>query len=229
MNNENKKSVIILIGPIGAGKDTQADVLADKLHLFRLRTSQLLEDKFDNVKPDNPDYEKLQKEKALWAGGILNTPEWVLSVVQEKVKEIASEGQGIIFSGSPRTLFEAEGLMPFLEKLYGREAIRIFSISLNEDESIKRNSKRLICKQNLHPIDPELVKKRIIKCPIDGSELMTRELDKPETIKIRYQEYLNRTAPIIDYFKDRGLKIADVNGEQSIEKVFQDILEKLND
>ena len=222
------KKIIILIGPIGSGKDTQADILADKLHLFRLRTSQLLENKFNNVKTDDSDYEQLQKEKALWANGILNTPEWVLSVVREKVKEVASGGQGIIFSGSPRTLFEAEGLMPFLEKLYGREAIRIFSISLNEEESIKRNSKRLICKQNLHPIDPELVEKGITKCPVDGSELITRELDKPETIKIRYQEYLNRTAPIMDYFKDRGLKIVDINGEQPIEKVSQDIRENLS-
>ena len=94
------KKIIILIGPIGSGKDTQADILADKLHLFRLRTSQLLENKFNNVKPDDSDYEQLQKEKALWANGILNTPEWVLSVVREKVKEVASGGQGIIFSGS---------------------------------------------------------------------------------------------------------------------------------
>ncbi|MEK7076401.1 MAG: nucleoside monophosphate kinase [Patescibacteria group bacterium] len=221
------KKIIILIGPIGSGKDTQADILADKLHLFRLRTSQLLEDKFNHVKPDNPDYNKLQKEKTLWAGGTLNTPEWVLSVVQEKVKEVASGGQGIIFSGSPRTLFEAEGLMPFLEKLYGKESIKIFLISLSAEESIKRNSKRLICKQNLHPIAPDLVEKGITKCPIDSSELVTRVLDKPETIKVRYQEYLNRTAPIIDYFKDQGLKMADINGEQSIEKVSQDIFENL--
>ena len=121
------KKIIILIGPIGSGKDTQADILADKLHLFRLRTSQLLEDKFNHVKPDNPDYNKLQKEKTLWAGGTLNTPEWVLSVVQEKVKEVASGGQGIIFSGSPRTLFEAEGLMPFLEKLYAKNRLKYSS------------------------------------------------------------------------------------------------------
>lgn len=223
------KKIIILIGPIGSGKDTQADILADKLHLFRLRTSQLLENRFNNIKSNDPDYDKLQKEKSLWTGGILNTPEWVLSVVKEKVEEVASGGQGIIFSGSPRTLFEAEGLMPFLEKLYGKKTIRIFLISLNEGESLKRNSKRLICKQNLHPINPELAEKGITKCPIDGSKLMTRVLDKPETIKVRYQEYLNRTAPILDYLKDQGFKIVNINGEQTIENVFKEILSKLND
>lgn len=223
---ENKKSVIILIGPIGSGKDTQADILEEKLHLFRLKTSQLLEDKFNKTRQIDSEYENLQKEKALWAGGILNTPEWVLSVVKEKVKEIASQDQGVIFSGSPRTLFEAEGLIPFLEELYGKENIKIINLKLDEHQSIERNSARRVCEQNLHPIPNFPEYQNMTKCPIDNSKLVTRELDKPETIRIRYQEYLNRTFPILDFLKTRGYKIEEINGDQPIQKVFEDISDK---
>src|SRR5258708_5666508 len=140
------KKIIILMGPIGSGKDTQADILTEKFGLYRFRTSKLLEDRFNNAKPEDSDYEQLQKEKITWTAGTLNTPAWVFSVVKEKVEEVAATGQGIIFSASPRTLFEAEHLIPFLENLYGKDSIMILSISLSEAESIERNSKRLVCK-----------------------------------------------------------------------------------
>lgn len=217
------------MGPIGSGKDTQADILAEKFDLYRFRTSKLLEEKFNNAKPDASDYEQLQKEKVMWTGGILNTPSWVFSVVKEKVEEVATTGQGIIFSASPRTLFEAENLTPLLENLYGKDSIKILLVSLSEKESIKRNSKRLVCKANSHPISPNLLEKGIKECPFDGSEFVTRALDKPETIKVRYQEYLHRTAPILDYLRNRDYKITEINGEQPIEKVAEEILSKIND
>ncbi|MBI2065230.1 MAG: nucleoside monophosphate kinase [Candidatus Yanofskybacteria bacterium] len=221
----NKQSVVILIGPPGSGKGTQAELLAEKFGLFHLESSKVIEEKIKNADPND---EILQKEKGLWESGKLNTPELVLEWIKEKAKEVASEGHGIVFSGSPRTLYEAEGEMPLLEKLYEKDNIKIINIELNEEESIKRNSKRRICKDSRHPIPnfPEF--ENITKCPKDGSEIITRLLDNPETIEIRLQEYANRTVPIIDFLKKRNYKIMETNGEQPIEKVFRDILEKIN-
>ena len=65
-------------------------------------------------------------------------------------------------------------------------------------------------------------------CPLDGSNLIKRgHLDDPETIKVRWGEFKNRTLPILDYFKAQGIKIKEINAEQSVETVFKDILKKL--
>lgn len=225
MLDKNKKWIVILIGPPGSGKGTQAELLAEKFGLFHLESSKVIEEKIKNAKPDDT---VLQREKKLWESGKLNTPELVLEWIKEKAKEVASEGHGIVFSGSPRTIYEAEGEIPVLEELYGKDRVKVFNIETNEGESIMRNSKRRICKSSRHPIPnfPEF--DGITKCPKDGSEIITRALDNPETIKIRLGEYVNRTLPIIDFLKNRGYKIMEINGEQPIDKVFQDILREIS-
>ena len=96
-------------------------------------------------------------------------------------------------------------------------------IKLSEEEAVKRNSARRICSKNRNPIPnfPEYA--NITVCPEDGSKIITRELDKPEIIKERYQVYLSDTAPVIEYFRQNGYKVMEVNGEQPIEDVFKDI------
>lgn len=219
------KFVIILIGPPGSGKGTQAELLADKFGLFHLESSKVIEEKIKNAPPDDA---VMQREKKLWESGILNTPELVLEWIKEKAKEVANDGKGIVFSGSPRTVYEAEGEISVLEELYGKDNVNVFNIELSEEESIKRNSKRRICKGSRHPMPnfPEF--EGITKCPKDGSEIITRVLDNPETIKIRYQEYISRTLPVVDFLKKRSYNITEINGEQSIEKISEDILGTLS-
>ncbi|HEY4484623.1 MAG TPA: nucleoside monophosphate kinase [Candidatus Paceibacterota bacterium] len=220
------KKAVILIGPIGSGKGTQADILAEKFGFIHLETSKLLEYEFKNGDQSDP---KLIEQRKLWESGILCDPEWVTDLTLKEIDRLAEQGKGIVFSASPRTLFEVERQAPELEKVFGKENIHIFHIGLSEAESIKRNSGRRICEENRHPIPnfPEF--KDMTACPRDGSKLLTRELDKPEIIKVRYQEYLNRTFPILGYLQERDYKIIRINGEQSIEKVSEDILKSLND
>lgn len=224
MSEENKKRVIIFIGPPGAGKGTQAELLADKFGLFHLESSKVIEEKINNADPKD---KALAIEKELWESGKLNTPDLVLQWIKEKIKELAGEEKSIVFSGSPRSILEAKGEIPVLEEVYGKENIKVFNLNLSEEESIKRNSKRRICKNNRHPIPNFKEFERITECPKDGSEIITRVLDKPETIKVRYEEYLNRTFPIIEFLKERTYKIIEIDGEQRIDKIFVDISKNL--
>ena len=213
--------LVIFIGPIGSGKGTQADVIAKKLGLVHVETAKFLEEKFKTAEPSD---KKMAEQKALWHMGILNDPSWVTEVLLGETKKIAGEGKGMVLSASPRTLFEAEKIIPVFEEIYGKENVFVFNITLSEAESIKRNSGRRICEKNRHPIPnfPEFKDLKI--CPEDGSRLITRALDNPETIKIRYQEYLNRTKLVLSYLNERGYNIFKINGEQPIEKVSEDIL-----
>lgn len=221
MLEENKKLVIIFIGPPGSGKRTQADLLTERLGLVHLESSQIIEEKLKNAELDDW---LLQREKKLWDSGQLNTPEVVLKWMKEKIMELANIGKGIVFSGSPRTISEAEEEIPFLEELYGKENIRVFNLDLNEDDSIKRNSKRRICRIARHPIPDFSEFENITKCPRDGSEILVRVLDNPETVKIRYKEYLNRTLPIVDILKLKGYRIIKINADQAIDKVHNEVL-----
>lgn len=217
-----QKQVVIFIAPPGAGKGTQADRLAEKFGFFHLESSKVIEDKFASASPDDP---VIQQEIKNNRGGILNDPKLVSEWMKERIQQLSDAGTSIVFSGSPRTLYEAEQLMPFIEELYSRGNIKIFQIEISDEESIKRNSARRMCKAKRHPIPnlPEF--QNITTCPQDGSELIHREDDQPERIKVRHQEFKNRTAPVLQYLKDHDYTILHINGEQSIDAVTHDILQ----
>ena len=101
-------------------------------------------------------------------------------------------------------------------------------IEISAQETIFRNSHRRICELMRHPV---LYNKETIKltmCPLDGSKLMKRKgLDDPETIKVRLKEYEERTLPLLEYFKNQGVKVKKIKGEQSVADVFRDILKTI--
>jgi adenylate kinase len=146
----------------------------------------------------------------------------------EEIRSLHNRGMGIVLSGSPRTMFEAEGEVPVFEELYGKDNVRPIHLNLSKEESVTRNSSRRICEANRHTIPNFPIFKDITTCPKDGSRLLRRELDTPETISIRYEVYLRQTQPIISFMEENGYKMIEIEGEQSIEDVSRDILEKLN-
>ncbi len=216
------KQVVVFIAPPGAGKGTQADRLAEKFGFFHLESSKVIEDKFSAARSDDL---VIQQEIKNNRAGILNDPALVSEWMKERIKQLADQDTSIVFSGSPRTLFEAEHLVPFIEGLYGKEQIKIFTINITDEESIRRNSARRMCKANRHPIPnlPEF--QNITVCPQDGSELIHREDDQPERIKVRHQEFKKRTAPVLEYLKQHDYHIIEINGEQGIDNVTHDILQ----
>ncbi len=222
-----RKKFIIFMGPIGSGKDTQADILASKIGFTIFKSTQALENKFNNTKPEDLDYQDMLKEKKMWAAGILLTPSWVASVVNEATEKLVNSGvKGIIYSGSPRTLPEAEIEIPKLESFYGKDSILVFKLHISGEESVKRNSQRLFC-ENSHPINPEVAKTNPTVCPIDGGKIIRRALDDPKVIETRLKEYEERTVPAIEYIQTKEIEIIDIPGEDTIEAVAKDIWDNL--
>lgn len=211
---------IILIAPPGAGKGTQADMLEEKFGYYHLETSKIIEKNFKNADPNDA---IINEEKKRWLSGELMKPSTFVPWMIEDIKNLSTKGQGLILSGSPRTLAETPTVMTALEENYGKENITVLNIELNEEESVKRNGGRRICQANRHPIPnfPEFA--NLTVCPQDCSPLVTRALDKPEIIRERYQVYWRDTAPVLDYLREHGYQINVIDGEQSIEKVFADI------
>lgn len=218
------KEVIIIIGPPGAGKGTQADLISENLGFFHFETSKVVEEKFATI--DLSD-ERMAAAKNDFDSGELVDPQLVTQWVTEKIEALAHDGHSVVMSSSPRTVFEADNLMPVFEKLYGKENIKVVHLNLTKEESIKRNSTRRICKMHRHPIPNFDEYKDITVCPKDGSEILSRSIDNTETIGVRYEVYLRRTHPVFSALKDKGYEIIEIEGEQSIDKVYADILDGL--
>jgi len=234
-----QKQVIILFGPPGAGKGTQAELLADKMSLYLFETSKILEEKFreaENISEDSEDrfvlvdgekYDVLNEYK-LWKEGILCSPPFVAHLVVQKIKELFNLGKSLVLSGSPRTLYEAKKVIPLLKELYGKENIKSLLIEISPEETIFRNSHRRICELMRHPILYNEETKNLTICPLDGSKLIRREgLDDPETIKTRIKEYKERTVPLFEYLEKEGIEIRKINGEQTVADVHRDILKSI--
>ena len=212
---------VILVAPPGAGKGTQADMIEQKFGYHHLETSKIIEKNFKNADPNDA---VINEEKKRWLAGELMKPSTFVPWLIDDIKTIAANGQGLILSGSPRTMAETPVVITALEEVYGKENITVLNIELSEAESVKRNGGRRICQANRHPIPnfPEFT--NLTTCPQDGSPLVTRDLDKPEIIRERYQVYWRDTAPVLDYLREHGYQINVINGEQPIEAVFDNII-----
>jgi len=209
------KMVVVLLGPPGAGKGTQANLLADKLSFYYLETSKIIENAFYFLKD----------EKEKWEKGVLCSLPFFIGLMKEKIRKIYEIDESLILAGSPRTLDEARIVIPLLEKLYGKKNIKLVLIKLSAEMSIYRNSHRRICRLMRHPIIYNKETVHLTKCPLDGSKLMRRKgLDSPETIKVRLKEYKEKTYPLIRFFREKGFKVKEISGAGSVSKVFREVL-----
>lgn len=218
---------VIIYGLPGSGKGTQANLAAQHLGLIHFDTGRYIESVVhDQQKQSDP---LVKRERKLFDSGMLATPSWVFKIVKSKTTSIAKAGFGIVFSGSPRTIFEAKKFMPILKKNYGAKNIFIFYLKIKPSTSIKRNGNRVICASCGSTVLSTLLPKkmRLPICPFCGGKFIRRTVDKPEIIKIRLREYEKRTRPVFEYLKKHGYKITRINGEPSPRLVSELIVKKI--
>ncbi len=218
-----KKIAVIIYGPPGSGKGTQANLLAQKLNLIHFDTGKFLEAVVHD--PARQREVVVKRERKLFDGGILMTPSFVLREVANAVTRIAQAGFGVVFSGSPRTVYEGERLMPIFDKLYGRENTFVFELQLPAKYSIQRNSSRMVCKSCGYTLLTKYypkVKPRY--CPVCGGHFYKRSLDKPEVIRVRLKEYINRTKPVFAILEKLGYDFEIINAKIAPYQVLNKII-----
>jgi len=228
-----QKQVIIIFGPPGAGKGTQASLLSEKLGFYHLESSKVIERCFNKENPekifavDGKDY-KVADEKNNWKNGILASPPFATFLMTEEIEKLANQEESFILSGSPRTIYEVEKEMPVLGKLFGKENIKIILLEIKPETTIFRNSHRKICELMRHSILFDKETENLTICPLDGSKLVKRNgLDDPETIKVRIKEYEKRTLPMVEYFNKNNFNLHRISGEQTVAEVFADVLKAI--
>jgi adenylate kinase len=198
---------IILLGAPGAGKGTQAVMLAEKLRLVQVASGDL----FRKALGDKT--ELGLKAKAYMDKGQLVPDEITIQMVLERLAAPDCAG-GAILDGFPRNLPQAEALDRALDE-QSKAIDRVVYIAVSEAELLKRLGGRWICRQCQAPYHEVDSPPRVAgKCDRCGGELYQRDDDNIETIKKRLKVYFKETSPLIDYYKRSG-KLLEINGEGS--------------
>ena len=207
---------IVLLGPPGAGKGTQAELLAEKTGLAHISSGDIFRENL-----------KAQTELGILAQSYMNRGELVpddltIAMIRERLSR-ADCTEGAILDGFPRTPTQAQALSQMLSELNGK-VVRVPYISVPADVLIARLSGRWTCRAQghiyhilYHPPKTAGI------CDEDGSELYQREDDQPATVERRIRVYLDQTSPLIEHYRQSGL-LVEVDGTQPIEQVALELL-----
>lgn len=211
---------IILLGPPGAGKGTQAQLLKERLGLKHISTGDIFRELIKKASPLG------LKIKKYVESGQLVPDEIVVEVVVQEIKAL-DLAKGFVLDGFPRTLKQAEILDSTFKEM-DISIDKIFYFETSEDVIIKRLSGRRICQKcganyHLH----NMPSKREGICDLCGAELYQREDDKPATIHNRLKVYKDETHELIAYYKNLGL-LETINGDLSKDQAFQILQERLS-
>ena len=210
---------LILLGPPGAGKGTQAATLTETFGIPQISTGDILR---AAVKEGTA---LGQQAKAYMDDGKLVPDEIVIGIVTERLQE-PDCSNGFILDGFPRTVAQADALQTDLRDL-DKELDRVIALQVDNDALVERLTGRRTCKscgRGYHvKFDPPEVEGR---CDVCGGELYQRDDDREETIRKRLEVYARQTEPLIDYYREAGLLI-EVDGMQPIDEVRETLLAAL--
>ena len=200
---------LILLGPPGSGKGTQARLLQEQYHLTLIATGEILREEVCKGTPLG-----LEVKEKMDAGEYLSD-DIILRVFEERLLQLGDKG--VILDGVPRTLNQAQKIDDMFNRL-GLEINGIIQLAVDDKELIKRISSRMACKACGASYSHH--KTTCDKC--SGTEFMRRKDDDPETVKTRLDVYNEQAKPLIDYYSTSNrLKVID--GMQSVEDVYKHI------
>jgi adenylate kinase len=210
---------IVLLGPPGAGKGTQAKTVSQNLDLPHISSGDIFRENLKN-----------QTELGIMAEKYISKGELVpddvtIAMIKDRLSRSDCEG-GALLDGFPRTPAQAEALDKMLSDLDGR-VIAVPYIKVAAEELIARLTGRWTCREKGHVFHQKFNPPKVAgKCDFDGSELYQRDDDKVETVTNRIRVYLDQTQPLIDYYQQKGL-LLEIDGGKPIEAVSVDLMAAL--
>jgi adenylate kinase len=211
---------LIIFGPQGSGKGTQAELLAEKYNLAHIETGQI----FREIGREKSELGK--KIKDLNDRKELIPDDVTVEVLREKLKVVPID-MGIILDSAPRTTGQVEPVEQMLAELR-RPIDKAIYITLAYDESVVRITKRYACTvcyrhfvlgKHIHEIEAP--------CPTCGGPIMQRPDDTPEGVTKRLKTFYEVTIPVVEEYRERGMLI-EVDGSQGVEEVFTEIVKGMN-
>ncbi|PIP28606.1 MAG: adenylate kinase [Candidatus Moranbacteria bacterium CG23_combo_of_CG06-09_8_20_14_all_35_22] len=211
---------LIILGPQGSGKGTQAEKLSQKFDLEHIDMGKFLREVALLDTPLGKEiHEIINIKKELVSDKILQ------EVIHLKIMGLPCE-QGIVFDGVPRNINQLEYFETVLKEA-GRKIDKTVLINLSEKESLERISKRRICEKCKKVfIFGKDIQSMEEKCNSCGGKIIQRIDDSEEGVKKRLKIFKEETMPIVEYYKKQE-KLIEINGDQGIEEVFEDILYEL--
>ncbi len=212
--------VIYVMGSPGAGKGTQAELLAQKIKYQRFSTG----DAFRTISRQDTDLGR--KVKSLIDNGILAPPALAAEIVIAAISDRLSQGHGLIFDGTPRTVEEAAVVDQFfVDHGYGKPLV--FYLKVDREEMIRRNSKRQFCLDIVgdFPVLNEADRQRCLEL---GGRVGTRPDDEPAKMQTRWDEFMTRTYPVIKKYQETDVAdLYEIDGFQSIADVHAEIMQRI--
>jgi adenylate kinase len=202
---------LVLLGPPGSGKGTQGERLQEDFRLPYYATGDILR----AAVRDETDLGMTAKE--YMDRGDLVPDEVIIGVIVERINS-SEAADGFILDGFPRTLAQAEALDGEIERL-GRRLTATLLIDVSNDEVVRRLGGRRTCVKGGHVFHVEFdPPKNEGVCDIDGSRLIVRDDDKPEVIRHRFEQYHEKTEPVVSYYDQKGL-LRRVDGGRTPDEV----------
>jgi adenylate kinase len=208
--------IMVLLGPPGAGKGTQADKLAARLGIPKIATGDVLRAAVrDGTK-------RGLEAKSYMDRGDLVPDSVILGILQDVMTSPATK-KGAILDGAVRTVPQAEGLGAMLGEI-GKKVDNVLLFNVDDDELVRRLSTRTVCQSCQTPfmgLDPGTA------CAKCGGTLVRRKDDEPAAVRNRLKVYHSQTKPVINWYKDHKMKVHKVDAAGTVDEVTQRALEAL--
>ena len=210
---------LLFMGPPGAGKGTQAEVIVNEFGIPHISTGDAFRLAIKQGTPVG------MKAKEYMDQGLLVPDDVTVGIVRERLQQPDCE-KGFLLDGFPRTLSQAESLDELLDSM-GRKLDHVINLKVDRNKLLARLTGRRICKScgaTYHVIfNPPGQEGVCDKC---GGELYQRSDDNEESVGARLDEYINQTAPLLKFYEDKG-QLRQVDGEQEIDAVSKEIVSLL--